>query len=67
MLGAYWEPTLWVPTVSGYGSRIWTAALTSLGAYTLGAYILGQRISDLDGLSPVLKKKYGGPFNVNVL
>ena len=51
--------------------------ILSLGPYSLGPYswdptvwdptVLARPISDLDMLSPALKKEYIGPFNASVV
>ena len=76
------ESTVWEATVLGhrfqsgglqsratdFGSR---GPLTGLGAYSLGAYSLGPPLGppilDLGDHSPIRKKQYRGPFNVNVV
>ena len=50
------------------GLQAWAANLGSVRALIeLGAYRLGPPIWDLSEQMLVLKKKYRGPFNVNVV
>ena len=48
---------------------VYTVGVYTLGVYTLGVYTLGveQPISDLAPYMLVLKKKYKGPYNINVV
>ena len=48
-----------------WNGKLWGSI--TLGVYTLGVYSLGLPISDLELYMLVLKKKYRGPFNVDVI
>ena len=45
----------------------WPHRWTTLGDYSGGLLWVGQRILDLAPYIPVLKKRYGGPFNRRLL
>ena len=62
-----WGSTGLGPPISDLDPYLLALGVYTLGVYALGVYSLGPRVSHLELHMSVLKKKYRGPFNVNVV